>query len=427
VTEEERAKKTALCGRVFSPAAPVNKLTLFAGRLGEIRKISEAINTRGRHAIMYGDRGVGKTSLATVLNDLFRQVEGLRIVKINCVETDTFRNAWRKAFTEITHIREPNPQFEEETNSLEATLADHLDSYEEIGPGEIRHLLRSVSQEDFELVVVFDEFDRLPKEERGLFSDTVKDLSDNSINTTLVLVGVARDVVDLISDHASIDRCLTQILMPPMDRDELRDILNKAMTALGMKMNDDAGDLIVFLSQGLPHYAHLLGQESSFKALSAGRSIITTKDVNGAITEALQKSQQTIRNDYLKAAEGQRKGTLFPEVLLACALADVDELGYFSSANVRGPLCGITGEEYDIPNFSQHLDKFSTDSSRGPVLEKWGTRRRFRFRFRNPLLRPFIIMKGLADGKISGNLLEQLGRREPARPPDNPDQKTLFD
>jgi hypothetical protein len=102
---------------------------------------------------------------------------------------------------------------------------------------------------------------------------------------------------------------------------------------------------------------------------------------------------------------------LFPQVLLACALAEVDELGYFSSSDVRGPLCKITGEDYDIPNFSQHLDKFSSEEARGPVLEKWGPARRFRFRFRNPLLRPFIIMKGLTEKVISGSLLDMLVKK----------------
>jgi hypothetical protein len=33
-------------------------------------------------------------------------------------------------------------------------------------------------------------------------------------------------------------------------------------------------------------------------------------------------------------------------------------------------------------------------------LERTGIPRRFRFRFRNPLLQPFVIMRGLANGLI---------------------------
>ena len=121
---------------------------------------------------------------------------------------------------------------------------------------------------------------------------------------------------------------------------------------------------------------------------------------------------ESVQSAYQKAIRSQRKGTLFREVLLACALAEVDDQGYFASADVRGPLCEITGKSYDIPNFSQHLDKFSADTDRGPVLERAGTSRRFRFRFINPLLQPYIIMRGLADSKIMGDILALLQQKQ---------------
>ncbi len=54
------------------------------------------------------------------------------------------------------------------------------------------------------------------------------------------------------------------------------------------------------------------------------------------------------------------------------------------------------------------LDKFSSDSDRGPVLEKSGTARRFRFRFVNPLLQPYVIMKGIAKKMVDQDLLVSL-------------------
>jgi len=336
----------------------------------------------------------------------------MRFAKVNCVATDTFTNVWKKAFSELSVLEEQSPSHTDDLarRPVERTLDQYMNLSAHVGPGEVRKILRQASQEDFELVIVFDEFDRLHEEDRHLFADTIKDLSDNSVNTTLVLVGVARDVVELIEEHASIDRCVVQILMPPMTRAELRDIITRALDALKMTIDENAAELIVSLSQGLPHYTHLIGQESASTAIDADRLGITADDVNNGIKEAIGKVDQSLRSDYLRAAQGQRRGTLFPHVLLACALADVDELGYFSSTDVRGPLCDLTGEEYDIPNFSQHLDKF-TDPARGPVLEKWGTARRFRFRFRNPLLRPFVLMKGLTDGAISGTLFGRIRQR----------------
>lgn len=193
---------------------------------------------------------------------------------------------------------------------------------------------------------------------------------------------------------------------------ELKDIVRKAAAALAMAIEEDGLELIVLLSQGLPHYTHLLGKESFVTAIKARRRQVTMTDVRHGVREAVENRLESVQNAYQKATKAQRKGTLFRQVLLACALAEVDEQGYFVSADLREPLLKITGKSYDIPNFSQHLDKFSSDQTRGPVLEKAGTTRRFRFRFVNPLLQPFVIMRGLLDGLLSGDLLGILLKKE---------------
>jgi Cdc6-like AAA superfamily ATPase len=387
-------------------------MTLFAGRISQVRKITDAVSTRGRHAIMYGERGVGKTSLANILRDVFVNEAGMKIVRVNCSEQDTFRSVWIKALAEISVHTEPlSTDSRIHSPAVEYTLDSFVHEVERLGPGELRRLLARWSQPDFEIVLVFDEFDRLPEGERAPFADTIKDLSDHSVHTKIVLVGVATDVNDLFEEHASIERCLEQIAVPLMSFEELDAIIAKALKALGMTIQPEAAELIVSLSRGFPHYTHLIAQQSAFATIEGNRLHITAADVSEGIRISVSKSQQTIQNAYRKASQGQRAGTLFPQVLLACALARTDEMGYFSSTDVRGPLCQITGEDYDIPNFSQHLDKFSSDESRGPILEKSGARRRFRFRFLNPLLEPFIIMTGLTTAMITQDMVNQLRGR----------------
>ena len=251
------------CGRVFSPAAPINKLDLFAGRLNQMRKVSDAVNTRGQHAVIFGERGVGKTSLANILKDMLI-TEGALVAKINC-QDDDYQGAWRKALAEI------QIDIEEDLMGITSRKRSKKISADELfgtsfGPGEVRRFLQKFKVGK-ETVVIFDEFDRLANgKTQRLFADTIKDLSDNSVAATLVLVGVADDVDDLIKEHASIDRALVQVQMPRMPGSELTDIMNKALGSLGMTIQADGLDLIVLLSQGLPHYTHLLGKESAITA-----------------------------------------------------------------------------------------------------------------------------------------------------------------
>src|SRR5947209_1144915 len=52
---------------VFKPTTPINSFDLFCGRQNESRSLVAAVNQNGQHAILFGERGVGKTSLANIL------------------------------------------------------------------------------------------------------------------------------------------------------------------------------------------------------------------------------------------------------------------------------------------------------------------------------------------------------------------------
>jgi len=251
-------------------------------------------------------------------------------------------------------------------------------------------------------ILIIDEFDRLPQRVKAAFADTIKSLSDHAVNATVILVGVADSINDLIREHQSIERALVQIRMPRMSEQEIEEIVNNGLQRLGMDIDDDARARITALSQGLPHYTHLLARDSARAALGTGSLRITLPIVDEAIRKALEDAQQSIQSGWHKATTSPRKNNLFADVLLACALAKTDELGFFAAQDVREPMKIVTGKSYEIPSYAQHLNDFS-DAKRGPILEKTGGKRRFRFRFVNPLMQPYVVMQGFAAGKL-GNL-----------------------
>jgi hypothetical protein len=63
----------------------------------------------------------------------------------------------------------------------------------------------------------------------------------------------------------------------------------------------------------------------------------------------------------------------------------------------------VMRHKYEIAAFSRHLNDFCA-KERGPILEKRGYRRRYRFRFLNPLMQPYVLMKGIADGILTEEL-----------------------
>jgi len=247
------------------------------------------------------------------------------------------------------------------------------------------------------VVLVFDEFDRLPREVAKYFTDLIKSLSDYAVPSTIIMVGVADTVEKLIEDHGSIDRALVQILMPRMSDEELEPILTKAAEKLSMSFSLNASNKIVKLSQGLPHYTHIVGLASVKDCLDERFRDVNEENVNAGLQAAVDNAQQSIKSAHHRATTSAHKDALFKQVLTACALARKDQLSYFQAADVAPTMSNIMGRPYEIPAFARHLKEFCS-VARGNILEQSGEKRGFRYRFTNPLMEPYVIMLAMAEG-----------------------------
>jgi hypothetical protein len=286
----------------------------------------------------------------------------------------------------------------------------------EMTPETVRLAFQDLPQET---LIVLDEIDRIEDEAAlNQLADTVKTLSDHSVRVTLVLVGVADSVVQLIGDHQSIERPLTQVHMPRMTQKELVEIVDKGLTKIGMTISPSARVRIARLSEGLPHYTHLLSLYAAQRAISDDRDAIEDADVTDAIRLAVDKAQHSIRATYQTATRSAYANALFEKILLACALAPKDELGCFNSGAIRDPLFAITGRKYEIPAFAKHLKEF-TETPRGRVLQKTGEQRKWFYRFENPLLQPFVMLRGISKGLITESAVATLQGDEPPTVPDD--------
>jgi Cdc6-like AAA superfamily ATPase len=404
MAEVQRRQQLALkIGQAFSPSAPVSTQALFAGRTHQMSELMSVIAQPGRHAVIYGERGVGKTSLAAVMAIL---VQGDALAaRTNCDGTDTFSSVWRKALDEVTVLRRfPAFGFTREAQEAIATAASELPS-DDVAPNDVKNVLRMIGSVH-NVVIFIDEFDRLEDDTaRTLFADTIKTLSDQLVPATIVLVGVADNVEELIEEHPSVERAVAQIRMPRMSEPELGEIVTRGVASLPLEIEEPAVHRITDLSQGLPHYTHLVAQAAAQAAADADADTITLAHVHEATQRAISQAEESIISAYHRAVMSTRP-TLYPQVVLACALAKGDDLGYFAAADVREPLSAIMGKYYDIPTFSPHLNALS-EKPRGEMLQKIGTTRKFRFRFRSPLLQPYVIMRGLADARLSVETLER--------------------
>ena len=362
--------------QVFSPATAISRRDLFHGRHAIVRRLIDTANQAGQHAIIYGERGVGKTSMANVLSGFLAPFTSEQIVsaRVNCSRETSYTQIWSSMFRETG-----TPVKKEPFESL--TVDDVFGALRE--------------ERSRKLILIIDEFDRIEDPDiDALFADTIKTLSDFDLDTTLILVGVADDVDDLITEHESVDRCLVQIHLPRMPFEEMMDIVRSGVGSAGMEASDEAVSGICAVSMGLPHYAHALGLASGRAAIDDRRTRVEASDVDNAMEALLTVSQQSILRQFDLATASPRRENFYFQVLLACSLASTDDLGYFRAADVREPYSHIMERDMEIPSYARHLHGLS-GPERGDVLERQGRPHQYRFRFSNPLMQPYVLMRGL--------------------------------
>lgn len=386
---------------VFTPSSPINKLEMLKGREKQIQSIMTAILQPGKHSVIFGERGVGKTSLASVLTQILVQVgqTNLLAAKINCDSTDDFSSVWRKVFSQVDFTRSvSSPGFISSATNQTDNLGDAL-GQSTLTPGVVERFLADLSR-DRKVVVIMDEFDKLTNDDaKRSVAHTIKSLSDHHVVATVVLIGVADSISELLREHESIVRNLAQIQMPRLRNEELLLIIEQGVKELNMTISEDASKEIVLLCKGLPHYAHLLALHAVNAAVDSGNLNISIDDVKKGFGPALEDREHSMKEDYLRAVQSVQKKAIFSDLLLACALAECDELGRFAASGAEGPLSKIRKKECKVSDFMKQLNELA-DPKRGAVLTRKGTSRKFRFRFSDPLMQPYVIIEGLKDGKI---------------------------
>ena len=380
--------------QLFTPSTPIRLTDLFAGRANQIGQLVEAVAEPGRHAILYGERGVGKTSLSQILEHLVPAGHQKVVhMRKSCDPSDTFETVWRKFFKDMRFSAAV------EGGVLESTVDELYQG--SINPDDVLREMKQFSANDIPIFVI-DEFNEIKDSGNtaNLLANTIKAISDEGVRATIVVVGVGDSVNQLFAEHGSISRCTEEVLMPRMSRDELAEIIDKRLRQLGMTIEPDARWKIVILARGLPTYVHRLGKHAALKAIEDLRRQVTEADVDASIDDVLTGSLQSLRASYEKATTSNQPGNLFREILLSCALARGDDAGYFVPAAVREPLEKILGRTMSIAQYQNHLGDWHTEK-RGKILQRDGDSRAYKFRFAEPAMQPYVLMKGIADGMVN--------------------------
>jgi Cdc6-like AAA superfamily ATPase len=268
---------------VFTPAQPVWDPRNFAGRTDVLTALIRAIEDQRLHVVVYGERGIGKTSLLHIMTQVAREARYI-VVYSSCGAGSNFSDVFRTIAEEVPLLFHSGFAPTDAETEEGGSLADLLPE----GPLSPRHISELfVNLVGTRLIVVLDEFDRIESGEfRQNIAELIKNLSDRSVRVQLVIAGVAENLTELVQHIPSIRRNILALQVPRMDQDEVRQLVRIGEEATGITFEEEASQLITAVAFGSPYLASLLSHHAGLAAIDADRMQVDIEDVRHAIRQA---------------------------------------------------------------------------------------------------------------------------------------------
>lgn len=269
----------------FTPSQPVVDRRMFAGRTDVLGAMISSIEDQRLHLVIYGERGIGKTSLLHMLAGAARDARYI-VVYSSCGAGTNFQETFRAAAAEIPLLFHSGFGPTAEEAEAGATLETLLPP--DFSPRQFADLCVKVT--GTRALFILDEFDRCGSREfRRDLAELIKFLSDRSVRVQVVIAGVAADLAELVEHIPSIRRNILAVRVPRMSDDEIRQIVTTGEQASGLTFDVAAREFIVTLSRGWPYIASLLCHHAGLSAIDAGRTTVMSANVSAAVDDSVHE------------------------------------------------------------------------------------------------------------------------------------------
>lgn len=220
--------------------------SLFFGREDKVQKLLEHINTPGQHALLYGDRGVGKSSLANITAHLLlsQLLQGELYMK-RCDSSTTFEaivdEPLRGAginldLTEHTRSHKQGGKAGVKIPIVEGGIESQRETTEKFRgrSGAMSASDAAAALKDLRGLLLVDEADAIgKKDDKRKLAELIKLLSDSGSAFKLMVVGIAETGEQLTGGHPSVQRCLKETKIGRMTDAELAQIVVGGADKLG--------------------------------------------------------------------------------------------------------------------------------------------------------------------------------------------------
>lgn len=266
---------------VFHPERPVTKRGLLVGRDVEVDLAIARLGTAGGHVLICGHRGIGKTSIARVVETALRAKDPNFFAQyFSCDSKSTFQ-VLAEALAHRARISIPQSLV-----GSPSIAADHLSMIHGF--------------------LLIDEIDRLAKAERILLAEFMKALSDRAANFAVCVVGIARTANDIFDGHLSVHRCLNEIHVRQLPKSQIAKLVDERFSFLRLKVRADIVMDIARLSQGFPSNAVAICRHCAEGLLQTTSTELGPESFRKGLRLLLKERGQAPSDVLLRVLQGDR-------------------------------------------------------------------------------------------------------------------------
>ncbi|TOJ91205.1 AAA family ATPase [Vibrio parahaemolyticus] len=392
----ERESKIADSGirEIFTPHQPVQSEELFFGRQKAVSKIIEQLNTPGQHVLLYGDRGVGKSSLANITTKLLiEKVLKVPLFVKRCSSEDNFLTIFEEVLkSEGVEISLKTSTFgDDDTSKLGASIkvlkvdttskSNESHTYEHIAlnPSSVAKILQNKNG-----LLYIDETDQLqdPKDKIHL-AETIKLLSDGASPFKILVVGIAETGEELTAAHPSVGRCLKETRLNKMSKEELETLITEGSEKAGIHFEFPAVNAIVRLSSGYPHFTHLLALKCCEEVIDHKHEAVTLQVLQSAVREAVNDAEGTLKRIYDQAVRSSQTDMFKTALLAAARIGSQKE---FQAPKWRQEIANITGNPITQGELNNYLNRLVSDDE-SCIIKRLG---KGVYKFNDPRMPSFV-------------------------------------
>lgn len=351
---------------VFTPGKlPIRPTNVYAAR-GEAETQFRKALQRGMIPVVYGEYGVGKTSMARfVLRDA--DAAG-RLVNVESVADKSLDEVFSRCLEKLGYAvttkriegavaartHEQSGQAEVNSGWLKAIVASKR-SQTVSTTQQVEEQFVVTSPTDSKLielceaagvVLLLDELHRATTDFASDLSKFLKSYGNASCSRfKVVLLGTSSDASRLVSSDPGIDRLLQEVHLKAMTSSEAEFVVAKGMGDLAIKIEPSTVDRLVRTCVGSPSILQYLALETAEAAFRRDPRVVQAPDVEGALQAFVETKEARLNKSYVAAIESVGELRYRKQILRAMAECE-DE--YVTMEMIRTRVSEYLGK--DIPS-----------------------------------------------------------------------------